>query len=114
MVSFNPISNEGTTEYGNKYKKSNIGKSVGIAIGATDVAFAACNKPIYLFGDSADKQITCLLKELGHEINPSNRTKYAINLIDAIGSLALFWGIGGFIDKQINKKRAEEANVDFS
>lgn len=42
------------------------------------------------------------------------KTRYTINLIDAIGSLALFWWIGEFIDKQINKKRAEKANVDFS
>lgn len=111
MVSFNPIGCEGTTEYGNKYTKSNIGKSVGVAIGATFVTLAACKKPVKIFGESADKTIANLLKDLGHKGNLSNKAKYAINLVDAIIDLSFFFGIGAFVDKQINKKRAEKANL---
>lgn len=111
MVSFNPIGYEGTTEYGNKYTKSNIGKSIALVAGTPSVILATCNKPVKLFGEKADQMIANFLKALGHKGNLSNKAKYAINLVDAILDLTFFWGIGAFVDKQINKKRAEKANL---
>ena len=79
MVSFNPIGYEGTTEYGNKYTKSNIGKTVALVSGEAYVTLVACNKLVKLFEKSPDKIIANFIKGSEHKGNLSSKAKYAIN-----------------------------------
>ena len=111
MVSFNPIGYESTTINGTKYKKSNIAKSVSIAAAIGIGVATRKKKPLKTFGKTADEIIADFLKECGKDIKFSDKTKKIIQDVDKYLDLLALVVIGIFVDKYINKKRAEKADA---
>lgn len=95
---FNPIGYKSQTPEGKNYQKSNIGKTIALAgILAIDY-FERNNK--YLKQFSIENVFKNDLK-----INIPNKYIKPIKILSIAIDLSFAYGIGNFIDKQINKQR---------
>ena len=109
-INFNPIGYNAKTEQGNNYKKSNLGKSIGLVV-ASGVAFAYRKKPIRLLKHTEDENLEYLLKTLGSNYKLSDKERKFIQLLDKIETVGAIFGVGVLADRYINKKRKENADI---
>lgn len=110
MVSFNPIITQSTTDNGNKYRKSNLGKTIGIAVAVGAGIATRKAKRSFIVNRSSDEIFNDILKIIGKKINFSDKTKNIINKLDWCTDLFFIFSIGYLADKFVNKIRAKKAD----
>ena len=93
------------TEKGNTYKKTNTWKT-SFVLGSVVTSGLAFVKPKNVI--FKEFLTTNNLKDLKIKFNP--KYSKAINIAGAIVDAAVMLGIGAYIDRSINKKRAENAD----
>lgn len=95
---FNPIGYSVQTQDGQTYKKSNIGKSAAI------IGTAALD--IFLSNSKYKNQFSLknVLKN-NLKINLPNKYEKPVEILGFVVDLGVAYGIGSWIDKQINKRR---------
>ena len=107
ITKFNPIGYNAQTSDGKTYKKSNIGKSAALAgIACVD---------IFLNNSKYGKQFR-LEHILKKDLNINIPKKYStpLNIFDIALDLACAYGIGAWIDKQINKRRVNKLSQNIN
>ena len=109
-INFNPIGYNAKTEQGNNYKKSNLGKSIGLVL-ASGVAYAYRKKPIRLLKNTEDENLEYILKTLGSNYKLSDKERKLLQLYNKIEAVGAIFGIGVLADRYINKKRKEKADI---
>lgn len=109
-INFNPIVYNAKTEQGNNYKKSNLGKSIGLVL-ASGVAYAYRKKPIRLLKNTEDENLEYILKTLGSNYKLSDKERKLLQLYNKIEAVGAIFGIGVLADRYINKKRKEKADI---
>lgn len=104
---FNPIGYTSQTSDGQTYQKSNIGKTVLLAGTLAIDTFGATNK--YL------KQFT-LENVLRNDLKLSIPNKYVkpLNILSIAIDLGVAYGVGQWIDKQINKHRINKLSQNVT
>lgn len=112
-IDLNPIGYQSKTKNGNEYQKSNICKTIGLAA-TVGVGFVLApklkqNRPFGLYW--ADESFSEIAKAFGKEVKFSDNTKNILRKFDFACDILATFGIGYLIDKHINKKRAEKADM---
>ena len=112
-INLNPIGYQSRTKNGNEYQKSNICKTIGLAVavgvGCVLAPKIKQSRPFGLYW--SDESFSEIGKAFGKEVKFSDKTKNIIRKIDLMGDVIATFGVGYLIDKHINKKRAEKADV---
>lgn len=93
------------TEKGNTYKKTNTWKTSCVlgSVLTSGLAFAKPKNVVF-----KEFLTTNNLKDLNIKFNP--KYSKAINIAGAIVDAVIMLGLGAYIDRSINKKRAEKAD----
>ena len=111
---FHPIGYEATTPNGNKYKKSNIWKTVAVAEIAATYAIPAFikNPDIKYAAESLLVTPNYMYKGLESYIKKGIPKNYKLPLLIAFGifNAVMTFGGGLLMDKWTNKKRIEKAD----
>lgn len=104
---FNPIGYNAQTPDGQNYKKSNIGKSVAL-VGMAGVEF--------LLNKSKYGKLFSLENTLKNDFNINVPKKYSkpLQIFGIVVDLAFAYGIGVWIDKQINKHRINKLSQNIN
>ena len=112
-INLNPIGYQSRTKNGNEYQKSNICKTIGLAasVGAGVVLGKKIkqSRPLGLYW--SDESFVEIAKAFNKEVRFSDKTKNILRKFDFACDILATFGIGYLIDKHINKKRAEKADM---
>ena len=108
IAKLNPVGYQSKTNNGNVYQKSNIAKTSALITGiGLSVLTHTSKKPILKAFSTKS-----LLQDIFKELNIKKTKINPVFLASAILlDIAGFFIIGSYIDKQINKKRAEKADL---
>ena len=103
ITKLNPIGYNSQTRDGKTYKKSNIGKSAALA--------GMAGVEIFLSNSKYGKQFR-LEHVLKNDLNINIPKKYStpLNIFGIALDLTCAYGIGAWIDKQINNNRIKKAD----
>ena len=111
---FHPIGYEATTPNGNKYKKSNLWKTIAVAeIAATYAIPALIKNPLYKYSaESLFVTPNYILKEIEIFRKKAVSQKYKLPLLFAFGILnaGITLAGGWLMDKITNKSRIQKAD----
>lgn len=107
LSQFNPIGYTSQTSDGQTYQKSNIGKSAAITCIAAFDIFAANSKL---------KDQLSLEKALQNDLKINIPNKYIkpLKILGIVLDLGVAYGVGQWIDKQINKHRINKLSQNVT